>query len=138
MLIFKSPELETTTTTVHRGITYDVKVNGIIPLSSLSLETVFSCSMEIPGTQFSLEKDTMYMHRYYGFRDICVTWHSDIVQGGIKWVTCHRYQSKYDIHTWVPYCCLDYTGESFETYIFFQKWTFWYKLDLKNESNKKR
>ena len=54
--------METTTTTVHRGITYDVTVNGIIPLSSLSLETVFSCSMEIPGTQFSLKKETMYMH----------------------------------------------------------------------------
>jgi hypothetical protein len=53
--------METTTTTVHRGITYDVTVNGIIPLSSLSLETVFSCSMEIPGTQFSLKKDTMYI-----------------------------------------------------------------------------
>ena len=63
MPIFRSPEMKTTTTTVHRGITYDVTVNGAIPLSSLSLETVFSCSMEIPGTQFSLKKDTMYMHR---------------------------------------------------------------------------
>ena len=61
--------METTTTTVHRGITYDVTVNGIIPLSSLSLETVFSCSMEIPGTQFSLRKDTMYMHTNIRMKD---------------------------------------------------------------------
>ena len=32
-------------------------------MSSLSLETMFSCSMEIPGTQFSLKKKTMYMAR---------------------------------------------------------------------------
>jgi hypothetical protein len=61
--------METTTTTVHRGITYDVTVNEIIPLSSLSLETVFSCSMEIPGTQFSLRKDTMYMHTNIRMKD---------------------------------------------------------------------
>ena len=61
--------MKTTTTTVHRGITYDVTVNGIIPLSSLSLETVFSCSMEIPGTQFSLKKNTMYMHKNSRMKD---------------------------------------------------------------------
>ena len=32
-------------------------------MSSLSLETVFSCSMEIPGTMFYLKKKTMYMIR---------------------------------------------------------------------------
>ena len=58
-----------TTTTVHRGITYDVTVSGVLPLSSLSLETMFSCSMEIPGTQFSLKKKTMYMHRTLGVKD---------------------------------------------------------------------
>ena len=73
MLIFRSPKMETTTTTVHRGITYDVTVNGVIPLSSLSLETVFSCSMEIPGTQFSLKKDTMYMHTNIRMKDRQVT-----------------------------------------------------------------
>ena len=65
MLIFRSPNMETTITTVHRDITDDVTVNGVIPLSSLSLEKVFSWSMEIPGTQFSLKKDTMYMQTNY-------------------------------------------------------------------------
>jgi hypothetical protein len=78
MPIFRSPKMETTTTTVHRGITYDVTVNGAIPLSSLSLETVFSCSMEIPGTQFSLKKDTMYMHTNIRMKDRQVT-------GGSRW-----------------------------------------------------
>ena len=76
--IFRFPKMETTTTTVHRGITYDVTVNGMIPLSSLSLETVFSCSMEIPGTQFSLKKDTMYMHTNIRMRDRQVA-------GGSRW-----------------------------------------------------
>ena len=70
--------METTTTTVHRGITYDVTVNGIIPLSSLSLETVFSCSMEIPGTHFSLKKETMYMHTNIRMKDRQVA-------GGSRW-----------------------------------------------------
>ena len=61
--------MKTTTTTVHRGMTYDVTVNGTIPLSSLSLETVFCCSMGIPCTQFSLKKDTMYMHTTNRMRD---------------------------------------------------------------------
>ena len=50
-----------TTTTVRRGLLYDVSVTAMLS-SSLSHQTVFSCSMEIPGTQFSLKKDTMYMH----------------------------------------------------------------------------
>ena len=70
--------METTTTTVHRGITYDVTVNGVITLSSLSLGTVFSCSMEIPGTQFSLKKDTMYMPNTIRMTDRQVA-------GGSRW-----------------------------------------------------
>ena len=48
-----------TTTTVRRGLMYDVSVTSMLS-SSMSHQTVFSCSMEIPGTQFSLNKKTMY------------------------------------------------------------------------------
>ena len=83
ILLFRSPKIEMTTTTVHRGITYDVTVNGIIPLSSLSLETVFSCSMEIPGTQFSLKKETMYMHRTLGVKNSQVSGGSECIAGSV-------------------------------------------------------
>ena len=38
---------------------YDVSVSTQLP-TSLSHQTVFFCHMEIPGTQFSLNKRTMY------------------------------------------------------------------------------
>ena len=50
---------DVTTTTARRGLMYDVSVTTILS-SSLPQQTVFSCSMEIPGTQFSLKKKTMY------------------------------------------------------------------------------
>ena len=83
MPIFRSPKMETTTTTVHRGITYE-SVNGVIPLSSLSLETVFSCSMEIPGTQFSLKKETMYMHTNIRMKDRKVAGGSRACSQGVE------------------------------------------------------
>ena len=49
-----------TTTTLRRGLMYDVAVNTSLATAELSLQTVFSCTMEIPGTQFSLKEDTMY------------------------------------------------------------------------------
>lgn len=64
----RMPKREITTTTVRRGLKYDVMVNTIIPLSTLSMQTVLSCSMEIPGTQFSLKKETMYIHRSLSMR----------------------------------------------------------------------
>ena len=55
-----SPALgDTSTTTVRRGIMYDVSVRTTLS-SSLSQQTVFSCYMMIPGTQYSLVKKTMY------------------------------------------------------------------------------
>ena len=41
---------------------YDVVVNSTVKASSLSLQTVFSCRMEIPGTQFSLKEEMMFLH----------------------------------------------------------------------------
>ena len=49
-----------TTTTLRRGLMYDVAVNTSLATAELSLQTVFSCTMEIPGTQFFLKEDTMY------------------------------------------------------------------------------
>ena len=55
-----SPALgDTSTTTVRRGMMYDVSVRTTTS-SSLSQQTVFSCYMMIPGTQYSLVKKTMY------------------------------------------------------------------------------
>ena len=51
--------VDMTTTTARRGMLYDVAVEAMLS-SSLSPQTVFSCSMQIPGTQFSLTKKTMY------------------------------------------------------------------------------
>ena len=76
--------MDSTTTTVHRGMTYDVTVNGIIPVSFLSLETAFSCSMEIPGTQFSLKKDTMYMHTTIRMQDRQVAGGSSFSRQGVE------------------------------------------------------
>lgn len=45
---------EVTKTTVRRGLEYDVTVHRLLPPTDLPPETVFSCSMEIPSTQFSL------------------------------------------------------------------------------------
>ena len=50
---------DTSTTTVRRGIMYDVSVRTTLS-SALSQQTVFSCFMMIPGTQYSLVKKTMY------------------------------------------------------------------------------
>ena len=41
--------------TIKRGLMYDVIVTTMLT-SSLPHQTVFSCSMEIPGTQFSKQK----------------------------------------------------------------------------------
>ena len=41
---------------------YDVVVNSTVPTNTLSLQTVFSCRMEIPGTEFSLKEEIMYLH----------------------------------------------------------------------------
>ena len=41
---------------------YDVVVNSTVKASSLSLQTMFSCRMEIPGTQFSLKEEMMFLH----------------------------------------------------------------------------
>ncbi|XP_023341819.1 uncharacterized protein LOC111711657 [Eurytemora carolleeae] len=51
---------EVTKTTVRRGLEYDVTVHRLLPPTDLPPETVFSCSMEIPSTQFSLREETMY------------------------------------------------------------------------------
>ena len=48
-----------TTTMIRRGLLYDVSVTTIMA-SSLPHQTVFSCSMEIPGTILYLNKKTMY------------------------------------------------------------------------------
>ena len=41
---------------------YDVVVNSTVPTNTLSLQTVFSCRMVIPGTEFSLKEEIMYLH----------------------------------------------------------------------------
>ena len=50
---------DSSTTTVRRGMMYDVSVHTRLA-ATLPHQTVFSCHMEIPGTQFSLVKKTMY------------------------------------------------------------------------------
>ena len=55
----KGAAADTSTTTVRRGMMYDVSVTSVLA-SSVPHQTVFSCWMEIPGTQFSLVKKTMY------------------------------------------------------------------------------
>jgi hypothetical protein len=45
---------ELTKTTVRRGLEFDVTVHRLLPPTEIQAETVFSCGMEIPGTQFSL------------------------------------------------------------------------------------
>ena len=58
----RSHSSDVTTTTVRRGLMYDVIVNTSMATSQLSLQTMFSCSMVIPGTPFSLKEDTMYIN----------------------------------------------------------------------------
>ena len=41
---------------------YDVVVNSTVKATTLSLQTMFSCRMEIPGTQFSLKEEMMFLH----------------------------------------------------------------------------
>jgi len=53
---------DVTTTTVRRGLMYDVTVNTSIMTSLLSLQTVFSCTMQIPGTPYSLNEKTMFLN----------------------------------------------------------------------------
>ena len=50
---------DTSTTTVRRGMMYDVSVLATVS-TNLPDQTIFSCFMEIPGTQYSLEKKTMF------------------------------------------------------------------------------
>ena len=59
--VVRSRQSDVTTTTVRRGLMYDVSVNTSLATALLSLQTVFSCTMTIPGTQFSLKEDTMYL-----------------------------------------------------------------------------
>jgi len=51
---------EVTKTTVRRDLEYDVTVHRLLPPTDIPPETVFTCRMEIPGTQFSLREETMY------------------------------------------------------------------------------
>ena len=37
-------------------------VNSTVKATTLSLQTMFSCRMEIPGTQFSLKEEMMFLH----------------------------------------------------------------------------
>ena len=60
-VVVRSRQSDVTTTTVRRGLMYDVTVNTSLATALLSLQTVFSCTMLIPGTQFSLKEDTMYL-----------------------------------------------------------------------------
>ena len=55
----KGAAADTSTTTVRRGMMYDVSVTSVLA-PSVPHQTVFSCWMEIPGTQYSLVKKTMY------------------------------------------------------------------------------
>ena len=50
---------DTSTTTVRRGMMYDVSVLATVS-TNLPDQTIFSCFMEIPGTQYSLVKKTMF------------------------------------------------------------------------------
>ena len=54
-----SESSEVSTITVRRGLMYDITVISLLP-PTLAHETVFSCSMSIPNTQFSLKRKTMY------------------------------------------------------------------------------
>ena len=55
------PDLaEVTTTTIRRGTLFSIKVNTKVPTSSLSLQTEFTCTLEIPGTSFSLMEKTLF------------------------------------------------------------------------------
>ena len=58
--LFRSPRLQTSLSTVKHGITYDVTISGFLNVTSISLETVFSCSMEIPDTLYTVREDLMY------------------------------------------------------------------------------
>ena len=48
------------TVTLRRGFQYFVMVHKLLEESVIPVETVFSCTMEIPGTTFSLNKQTMF------------------------------------------------------------------------------
>ena len=56
---YSSESNEVSTFTVRRGLMYDITVTSLLP-STLAHQTVFSCSMNIPNTQFSLNRKTMY------------------------------------------------------------------------------
>ena len=57
--------METTATTVRRGLTYEVIVRGQVEIAQLALETVFTCHMYLPGTDYSIKKRTMYLPGRY-------------------------------------------------------------------------
>ena len=61
-MFFRPTHADATTTTIKRGLMYDVVVNSTVKASTLSLQTMFSCRMEIPGTQFSLKEEMMFLH----------------------------------------------------------------------------
>ena len=61
-LFYRPTNADATTTTIKRGLMYDVVVNSTVMASTLSLQTMFSCRMEIPGTHFSLKEEMMFLH----------------------------------------------------------------------------
>jgi len=51
---------ELTTTTIRKGYLYSVTVHTVLMAPVISHQTIFSCSMEIPGTSFSMDKKTVF------------------------------------------------------------------------------
>lgn len=49
-----------TTTTIRRGFFYSVTVHTVLTAPSLSHQTIFSCYMAIPGTNYSLSEKTIF------------------------------------------------------------------------------
>jgi len=49
-----------TTTTIRRGFTYSVTMHTVLMTPSLSHQTIFTCIMQIPGTNFSLTEKTIF------------------------------------------------------------------------------
>ena len=51
---------ETTTMTLERNGLFDVSVHRILEESDFKPETIFECSLSIPGTSFSMKADSLY------------------------------------------------------------------------------
>ena len=65
LFLFLRLRPESATTTIRRGMHYSVTVHIKLPILSLSPETVFTCTMEIPGTSFSLVEKTMFFPNHH-------------------------------------------------------------------------